>query len=132
MGNQKSIYQYNALNQRQTPQYKIDFLETSQNYCVGIIDMVNSTKIVATLPQRKLSYYYEIFLNSMAGTIEKFDGYVIKNIGDSLLYYFPDSSTPSDKDSFFNCLNCLMKMVDENKSLNKKSSNATNIIRFKK
>jgi len=120
VGNLKSIYHYNALDQRQTPHYIIDFLETSQNYCVGIIDMINSTKITATLPQRKLSDYYEIFLNSMAETIEKFDGYVIKNIGDSLLYYFPDSSTPTDKDNFFNCLNCSMKMVAENKSLNKK------------
>ena len=65
MGNQKSIYQYNDFNQGQTPQYKIDFLETYQNYCVGIIDMINSTKIAATLPQRKLSDYYEIFLNSI-------------------------------------------------------------------
>ena len=120
MGNQESIYQYGTINQRQTPQYKIDFLETYQNYCVGIIDMVNSTKIAATLPQKKLSYYYEIFLNSMAGTIEKFDGYVIKNIGDSLLYYFPDSTTPTHKESFLNCLNCSTKMVSENKSLNKK------------
>ncbi len=120
MGNQKSIYQYETFNQKQTPHYIIDFLEKSQNYCVGIVDMVNSTKIAATLPQKKLSEYYEIFLNSMAETIEKFDGYVIKNIGDSLLYYFPDSTTPTYKESFLNCLNCSTKMVSENKSLNKK------------
>ena len=100
----------------------IDFLEKSQNYCVGIVDMVNSTKIAATLPQKKLSEYYEIFLNSMAETVEKFDGYVIKNIGDSLVYYFPDSTTPNSE-SFLNCLNCSTKMVAENKSLNKKMKN---------
>lgn len=122
MGNQKSIYQYGTINQKQTPHYMIDFLEKSQNYCVGIVDMVNSTKIAATLPQKKLSEYYEIFLNSMAETVEKFDGYVIKNIGDSLLYYFPDSTTPN-RESFLNCLNCSTKMVAENKSLNKKMKN---------
>ena len=122
MGNQKSIYQYGTINQKQTPHYMIDFLEKSQNYCVGIVDMVNSTKIAATLPQKKLSEYYEIFLNSMAETVEKFDGYVIKNIGDSLLYYFPDSTT-LNSESFLNCLNCSTKMVAENKSLNKKMKN---------
>ena len=101
----------------------IDFLEKSQNYCVGIVDMVNSTKIAATLPQKKLSEYYEFFLNSMAETIEKFDGYVIKNIGDSLLYYFPDSAIPTHRENFLNCLNCSIKMVAENKSLNKKMKN---------
>lgn len=120
LGTIKSVYQKNGFDQSQTPHYIIDFLETSQNYCVGIVDMVNSTKIAATLPQKKLSEYYEIFLNSMAETIEKFDGYVIKNIGDSLLYYFPDSSTPAKNESFLNCLNCSMKMVTENESLNKK------------
>ena len=46
--------------------YVVDFLETSQSYCVGIVDIVNSTKIAATLNKKKLSKYYEIFLNSMA------------------------------------------------------------------
>jgi len=39
------------------------------NFCVGIIDMVNSTKIVARLSPNKSSRYYEIFLNNMAKVV---------------------------------------------------------------
>ena len=73
----------------ETPHYVVNFLETSQSYCVGLVDIVNSTKISASLTQYKLSKYYEVFLNSMAQIVEKFGGFVIKNIGDSLLFIFP-------------------------------------------
>src|SRR3990170_4954721 len=62
----------------ETPHYVVNFLETSQNYCVCLVDIVNSTKISASLTQQKLSKYYEIFLNSMAQIVEKHGGYVIK------------------------------------------------------
>lgn len=117
----KSISKQINQEKQQTPHYMIDFLETSQNYCVGIVDMIASTKIAASLNQRKLSKYYEIFLNSMAEIIEKFDGYVIKNIGDCLLYYFPDSPRSNQNQGFLNYLECSMKMVDEHKKINQKT-----------
>lgn len=102
-----------------TPRYVVNFLEPSQSYCVGFVDIVNSTKISATLTPKKLSKYYEIFLNSMAQIVEKFGGFVIKNIGDSLLFYFPDSSKPSQSYDFKNCLECGLAMIDEHKNINK-------------
>jgi len=45
----------------ETPHYVVNFLETSQSYCVGLVDIVNSTKISASLNQHKLSKYYEVF-----------------------------------------------------------------------
>ena len=101
-----------------TPHYVVNFLETSQSYCVGLVDIVNSTKISAKLTQKKLSKYYEVFLNSMAQIVEKFGGYVIKNIGDSLLYYFPDSSKSSEGYDFRNCLECGLAMIEEHKKIN--------------
>src|SRR4030067_1047177 len=92
----------------ETPHYVVNFLETSQNYCVCLVDIVDSTKISASLTQQKLSKYYEIFLNSMAQIVEKHGGFVIKNIGDSLLFYFPDSSESSKSYDFKNCLECYM------------------------
>ena len=103
----------------QTPHYVVNFLETSQSYCVGLVDIVNSTKISASLPQHKLSKYYEIFLNSMAQIVEKCGGFVIKNIGDSLLFYFPDSSKSSKNYDFKNCLECGLKMIEEHDNINK-------------
>ena len=104
--------------EQEAPRYMVDFLETSQNYCVGLVDIINSTKISATLTQQKLSKYYEIFLNSMAKIVERFGGFVIKNIGDSLLYYFPESTNTMSRESFINCIECGLKMIDEHKNIN--------------
>ena len=103
----------------ETPHYVVNFLETSQSYCVGLVDIVNSTKISASLTQHKLSKYYEVFLNSMAQIVEKFGGFVIKNIGDSLLFYFPDSSKSSKSYDFKNCLECGLAMIEEHEIINK-------------
>lgn len=46
--------------------YLVAFTTQSHSYCVGCVDMVNSTKISASLSTYKLSLYYETFLNSMA------------------------------------------------------------------
>jgi class 3 adenylate cyclase len=103
----------------ETRHYTVNFLETSQNYCVGLVDIINSSKISASLSPQKLSKYYEIFLNSMAQIVEKFGGFVIKNIGDSLLFYFPDSSKSSKNYDFKNCLECGFKMIEEHSNINK-------------
>jgi len=103
----------------ETPHYVVNFLETSQSYCVGLVDIVNSTKISASLTPKKLSKYYEIFLNSMAQLVEKHGGYVIKNIGDSLLFYFPDSSKSSQSYDFKNCLECGLMMIEQHDEINK-------------
>ncbi len=96
----------------------VNFLEPSQSYCVGLVDIVNSTKISTTLTPKKLSKYYEVFLNSMAQLIEKFGGFVIKNIGDSLLFYFPDSSKSAHSYDFKNCLECGLAMIEEHENIN--------------
>ena len=83
--------------------YMVAFSGQTNSYCVGIIDMIDSTKISARLPVGKLSRYYQIFLNSMADTLKKFGGKVIKNVGDSLLFFFPESCK-GRKYGFMSCL----------------------------
>jgi len=92
--------------------YLVAFTTQSHSYCVGCVDMVNSTKISASLPRDKLSLYYETFLNSMAKIVGNFNGKVIKNIGDCLLYYFPLSENCSDLDKVSNCLDCGITMIN--------------------
>lgn len=83
--------------------YSVSFSDNATSYCVGLVDMVNSTKISATLSVGQLSKYYQLFLNSMAKTLNKYGGQVIKNIGDSLLFYFPESS----KNRTFGYMSCI-------------------------
>ncbi len=108
---------------KEKPNYLVDFSGESNNYCVGFVDIVNSTQISATLKHEKMSKYYEIFLNSMANIVERFGGFVIKNIGDSLLYYFPESSKSSTRFGFLSCIECSLTMIDSRELINTKVKN---------
>lgn len=91
--------------------YMVTFSDQSNSFCVGIVDMCDSTKISAKLSVGKLGMYYQIFLNTMADTLSRFGGRVIKNIGDSLLFYFP-SSAKGKKYGFMSCLEGCLEMID--------------------
>jgi len=97
--------------------YKVAISGLTQNYCVGLVDMVGSTKIINDLPMVKIMLYYEVFLNSMSEVLDKFDGYVIKNGGDSLVYCFPKTTKSSQKNSFRSCLECSLEMVNQRDSI---------------
>lgn len=93
------------------------FFEASKNYCVCMVDIVESTNATMNMTNEKIGRYYGIFLNMMAEIVSSFGAVVVKNIGDSLLYYFPgtDSGTP---ESFRNVLQCCMAMLNIRPSLN--------------
>jgi class 3 adenylate cyclase len=95
-----------------TSDYMVAFSGFSKSYCVGIVDMVDSTKISAEMNEIEWCKYYEIFLNSMAKILPRFGGSVIKNQGDSLLYYFPESSKAT-KYGFMSCIECSLSMLEE-------------------
>jgi len=89
----------------------VSFSGTHQNYCVGIVDMVGSTKATAHLSKEKMTQYYSIFLNGMAMIAKDHGAIVVKSIGDSLLYYFP--KTADYKPEHFVCpIKCAQSMIE--------------------
>ena len=98
------------------PDYMVAFSGLAKNYCVGIVDMVNSTKISAEMNEMEWCKYYEIFLNSISKILPRFGGFVIKNQGDSLLYYFPESSK-NTKYGFMSCLECSLSILENHDSI---------------
>ena len=89
----------------------LQFSDYSENYCVCMVDIMNSTKITSRLSDEETSKFYQIFLNSIAIIIRKFDGIVVKNIGDALLFYFP--VTQSEKKSILKkCLDCCLTISE--------------------
>ena len=100
---------------------EISFTGSSQNCCVCFIDIVDSTRITTfeiTDPQ-KIKRYYSIYINTMASLARDFDATVIKNTGDSVIYYFPktaDSST--NMSAFKNVFECGLTMVSINPIMN--------------
>lgn len=90
----------------------ISAVGTPKNFCVGIIDIVNSTNTVSKLPQNKISLYYELFLNTIAQKATQFNAHILKTMGDSLLFYFPDTCYDDRKFGFLSCLECGFSMMN--------------------
>jgi len=107
----------NELEQTQKPK-EVTFEEESMSCCVGIVDIVNSTAVTAKLVNGQLAKYYSTFLNTMADVVRDFCAIVVKNIGDSLLYYFPETSHTDKKTAFRNVLECSRTMIEYHTALN--------------
>jgi class 3 adenylate cyclase len=95
------------------------FSQKNEDSCVCIIDIVQSTMLTASLSNEQIKNFYEIFINSIAEIVKKFNGLVVKNIGDSLLFYFIKIDS-NDTDYFKNVLECCLTISDSNSELNKK------------
>lgn len=91
----------------------ISFEEIYQNYCVGIVDVVNSTQIISRLSQDKACIYYSVFLNTIGYIAQAHGAKVVKNIGDGVLFYFP-----KDSKNLESALDCASKMIDASKLMN--------------
>ena len=92
--------------------YMVAFSGRTQNFCIGLVDIVNSTKISANLHEREWCKYYVVFLNSMAKILKKFGAVPLKNGGDSILYYFPQPIDVKNKNGFIGCLECNLAMIE--------------------
>ena len=91
---------------------EICFLPNSQNYCVCIVDMVDSTSITGKISDhQKIRQYYSIFINTMAVLLRTYGGKIVKNAGDALIFYFPDSSDPANEAAFKDILECFIVMI---------------------
>lgn len=99
----------------------ISFSQKCEYFCVGLVDIVNSTGIVSKLSSEQSCMYYSIFLNIMSGIVKEFGGLPVKNIGDSLLFYFPDTNG-SNSIAFRSVLDCGMFMLKSNKVVNEMMS----------
>ena len=112
---QEKKYEYPTYNEIGSPHYMVKFSGLSEKYCVGFVDIVNSTIISANMNVLDWARYYENFLNSMAEILHGFGGIVIKNCGDSLFYYFAEAPEQKNGFGFRSCLDCSLAMVDAQK-----------------
>jgi len=104
----------------------LHFSEQIKQCPVGLIDIVGSTNISVSLSEKKIADFYSIFINDISNIIKKFEGTVVKNIGDSLLFYFADTLEKSHKNtnqkSFENAIKCGFAIIDYHSIINKKMS----------
>lgn len=92
---------------------QITFVNFSNNYCICIIDIIESTNnTYDILESKKIKQYYSVFLNTMTSIINRHGGKVIKNAGDNLLYYFPRTMNQCNYLDFQDIIECGLSMID--------------------
>ncbi len=96
----------------------LKFSQHTQNDCVGVVDIKDSTKISEGLSDDDVTKMYEIFLNFMAKIVRKHNGEVVKNIGDALMFRFSNVD-PNDAVVMKNVLECCLSMIDSHDELGK-------------
>ena len=96
----------------------LKFSDSTQDCSVGIIDIVGSSKTTAKLTDEQTSHYYGIFINATAKIVKKFNGVVVKNLGDGILFYFP-KILGSTEDELKNTLQCCFEICGAHDEINK-------------
>ena len=85
--------------------------------------MVDSTKIVAGITgSDKVRKYYAIFLNTISAIARNFGAKIIKNAGDCLIFYYPETSNSSSNKSaaFRDVIECCITMIAARYTMNTK------------
>ena len=99
---------------------EISFTGDSQSYCICFIDIVDSTRNTFILDAEKMKRYYSVFINIMAAIARDFNSVIIKNTGDSLIYYFPETSDSANMSAFKHVLECGLTMIAVHPMINTK------------
>jgi len=97
--------------------FEISVFGNQKHVCVGIIDIIDSSKKVANMPINKSATYYEIFINHMAKIINQFHGKVLKTMGDGILFYFPETPNSNKESNFINCIETGLTMCESQDKL---------------
>lgn len=75
------------------------------------IDLKGSTKMSQELPSETNAKIISLFLKEMALVVEKFNGYVLKYVGDGLIAYFPEPNMVGMTDNALDCAATMKKMI---------------------
>lgn len=93
----------------------------SENFCVSLIDIIDSTRIVSTIDSsRNIRNFYGTFLNSVANILKKYHAKIIKTVGDGIISYFPETMDTSNISAFENVVKCGFAQIEERSNINTK------------
>lgn len=93
----------------------------SENFCVSLIDIIDSTRIVSTIDSsRNIRNFYGTFLNSVANILKKYHAKIIKTVGDGIISYFPETMDTSNINAFENVVKCGFAQIEERSNINTK------------
>ncbi|MDH3764447.1 MAG: hypothetical protein OER82_01385 [Nitrosopumilus sp.] len=105
------------LRESEQLQFLMQYSEKPEKVVVCFVDLVNSTEMTSQIPAKKIVRFYEIFLNFVAKSVEGFNAKIIKNLGDSILFYFVSNET-NDIKFFERCVECCNSLLNEQDKIN--------------
>ena len=88
-----------------------------RKFTVFFSDIVGFTQITDMIEPEALSYLLNDYLNEMSKIAVKYGGTIDKFIGDSVMIYFSDSSTGSERESARQCVLMAMEMLSKTMAL---------------
>jgi class 3 adenylate cyclase len=89
--------------------------------CVSFVDMVDSSNLAESISDaEKIGRLYSIFLNTMAVVARNYGARIIKNAGDSLIYYFPQTVNVENKNAFRDVIECCITEIAARCTINTK------------
>ena len=101
----------------------LKFSEGAKNCPVCIIDIAQSTKTTAKLSEEQTSKFYGIFINEVNEIVNRYQGVVVKNLGDGMLFYFPKADS-QNKAELKNVLDCCFDICNSHGKINEKFTQA--------
>ena len=114
----------------------IKFTDDSLKCCVGFIEFQNATNNTAIADDSSnIREYYSTVINSLSQIINRYNGKIVKSLGDRLLCYFLNFSDLNNEKAFEDVIECgleiLEKREDMNNELLKNKNNLPPIERYK-
>lgn len=98
-----------------TNKSQINFINYSQQYCIGIIDFASLTKETSKIfNPNKLRKCYLLFLNTMSSAIKNCNGKVVKNIGIVCFSIFQKTCDETNDSVFYGVFECQLRMPGMN------------------
>jgi adenylate cyclase len=78
------------------------------------VDLVGSTMMTRSLPVAQLALLVQTFTQEMSFTISRFNGYVLKYVGDAIIAYFPaDANYNVRCNAAINCSYAMIRVLEE-------------------
>jgi adenylate cyclase len=78
------------------------------------VDLVGSTMMTRSLPVAQLALMVQTFTQEMSFTVSRFNGYVLKYVGDAIIAYFPaDANYNGRCNAAINCSRAMIQVLEE-------------------
>ena len=78
------------------------------------VDLVGSTMMTRSLPVAQLALMVQTFTQEMSFTVSRFNGYVLKYVGDAIIAYFPAHANYNSRcNAAINCSHAMIQVLEE-------------------